>query len=670
MGLFDNFPYTNFHELNLMWILEALKEIQTTTEQFVAINSLKYADPIQWNIVQQYEKNTIVIDPLTGTAYISVQPVPSGVALTNTDYWTVVFDLGSFVTRASKNFTDRWEDTTTLTATFPTNANDWLVWGDTLYRALVNITAGDQYVVDSNIKHFTMEEYLGHIEDLDITGALNLVDALNLVYNALLNKEGDLDDLNTTDKTNLVAAINEVLQTISNITGDRNDLTTTDKSNLVAAINENVTSISNINTRLNKARVYNVRHYGAVGDGVTDDSTAVNAALSAALTTHGILYFPAGKYLMDPITVDGIMSIRGEGSHQSLLVPNTTTEDFIKCSATGVTISELQILYETEPTSGYAITLNGYSSLVQNVSIYYPYKGILMNAGTCRVENVYIRESILYRIKTAIRVEGGDSSQIISNSALISMFDTTDNYGIDVTNNAALIISNSAVIGFQTNLRISDEVSAVYSLKVNNCYFDQGRYANIQIGSHCHRIAIYDSWIGDAETYGVDMQNVTDSELDLYNCDIVLNHTCGLNFSGNARAFINGCLIAGSITGVLVQSANNDITLIGNSFHGDDHGGNQYGIYGANTTETLVIISNDFREQTVAIAGVNISSGVKIIKSNAGYNLIGDAYYDNTAGAIKYWNGSTWIIPTNYARYNSGSSKMEYWDGTNWILLS
>ena len=26
MGLFDQFPYTNFHELNLDWILKALKE--------------------------------------------------------------------------------------------------------------------------------------------------------------------------------------------------------------------------------------------------------------------------------------------------------------------------------------------------------------------------------------------------------------------------------------------------------------------------------------------------------------------------------------------------------------------------------------------------------------------------------------------------------------------
>lgn len=118
MGLFDQFPYTNFHELNLDWILRALKELEKTIDQFVSINSLKYADPIQWDITSQYEKNTIVIDPQTGTAYISIQPVPAGVTLTETDYWTVVFNLKNFVVRAAKNFTTRYEDDTTLTATF------------------------------------------------------------------------------------------------------------------------------------------------------------------------------------------------------------------------------------------------------------------------------------------------------------------------------------------------------------------------------------------------------------------------------------------------------------------------------------------------------------------------------------------------------------------------
>jgi hypothetical protein len=42
---------------------------------------------------------------------------------------------------------------------------------------------------------------------------------------------------------------------------------------------------------------YNVKEdYGAVGDGVTDDSTAIQNALNAAVTAQGVLYFPPGDY--------------------------------------------------------------------------------------------------------------------------------------------------------------------------------------------------------------------------------------------------------------------------------------------------------------------------------------------------------------------------------------
>lgn len=184
----NQYPYLNINDLNLDFILKAIGEMQNEVTNFVSINAIKYADPIQWDITRQYEKNTIVIDPVTGTAYISVAPVPAGVALTRPEYWTVVFDLSSFVTKTAKNFTDHFEADTTLTATFNSNAGEWLVWGDVLYKALVNITAGDAYVVNGNIQHFTIED----------------------LYNEYLQTVGDLANLITTDKSNLVNAINEV----------------------------------------------------------------------------------------------------------------------------------------------------------------------------------------------------------------------------------------------------------------------------------------------------------------------------------------------------------------------------------------------------------------------------------------------------------------------------
>jgi len=260
MGIFDHFPYTNFHELNLDWILRMLKEIDTTIDQFVAINALKYADPIQWSITSQYERNTIVIDPQTGTAYISVSPVPVGVAITNPDYWTVVFDLGSFVTRAAKNLANRYEADSTTTATFNTPAGNWLVWGDTLYRALVNITAGDSYIVDGNIKRFTMEDVIGHLTDLIPVNRNNLVEAINWEVENRRDADGDLQTAINTETTNRQNA-DGALQTAI-------DTERTNRQNADGALNTRIDNIlPSVQTAIeSKESKLRDRHFLFIGD--------------------------------------------------------------------------------------------------------------------------------------------------------------------------------------------------------------------------------------------------------------------------------------------------------------------------------------------------------------------------------------------------------------------
>ena len=317
--MFNLYPYMNLNDLNLDYILNAIREMRYEVTNFVSINAIKYADPIQWDITRQYEKNTIVINPITGTAYISVAPVPSGVALTRPEYWTVVFDLGSFVTKAAKNFTDHYEESTTLTATFNSSIGDWLVWGDVLYKALVNITAGDAYVVGSNIDHFTIE---------DLYNAY-----LNTIAN-ILAMIGDLVDLNTADKSSIVNAINEVVAII----GDLTNLTTSDKTSVVNAINEvnanlaqeiidRDTAISNAITALiNNTEIANVKEYGALGDNSTDDTLAIKNAIA----TGKSVYFPRGQYVIsDTLIIGDYQVFFGDGMYSSILKPTFTDKPVI-----------------------------------------------------------------------------------------------------------------------------------------------------------------------------------------------------------------------------------------------------------------------------------------------------------------------------------------------------
>lgn len=94
MGFFNNFPYTNFHELNLDWLLNQMKELGQAFEDFAASNHLVYSDPIAWDITKNYNPNTLVVHD--DVAYVSKQRVPAGIDITNRDYWLAAFDASGY----------------------------------------------------------------------------------------------------------------------------------------------------------------------------------------------------------------------------------------------------------------------------------------------------------------------------------------------------------------------------------------------------------------------------------------------------------------------------------------------------------------------------------------------------------------------------------------------
>ena len=125
-------PYTNFHDLNLDWIIKALTDIDRRLANFVSLNTIKYADPIKWDITSQYAQNTLVLDPQDGTAYLSVQPVPQGVQITNADYWTPVFTLQNFIDPLKKAITAVPQQENGQAATEILPANSVFFVGDVL----------------------------------------------------------------------------------------------------------------------------------------------------------------------------------------------------------------------------------------------------------------------------------------------------------------------------------------------------------------------------------------------------------------------------------------------------------------------------------------------------------------------------------------------------------
>lgn len=162
MGIFEHFPYTNFHELNAGWLVQMMKELDQAMETFKATESLRFADPIIWDITTQYEKSTIVLDS-TGNAYLSLQPVPTGIQLNNNEYWLEIFNFTDYTRTANQNLTVNVETNTTR-ATAAYQVDDWIIWNDVLYKATSPIAIDDTLIVSpaagANLIHFTVEDFI------------------------------------------------------------------------------------------------------------------------------------------------------------------------------------------------------------------------------------------------------------------------------------------------------------------------------------------------------------------------------------------------------------------------------------------------------------------------------------------------------------------------------
>ena len=250
-------PYTNFHDLNLDWIIEVLNEFNTNLTNFVSLATIKYADPIQWNITSQYEANTVVVDS-NGNAYLSVKPVPSGVSLDRVEFWTKIGNFDELWADVKKAITPL-DEGHSLTATANRAVND-LVW---VNGALVRVTramiAGDAYVPGSNCVSSSTNEVLHYL----IT-ALN--EGLSAEKTARENADTQLQTAIGAEKTARENADNDL-------------------QNSIDQLKQDVTKV------LDYA---NVKNYGATGDGSTDDTEAIKTAIASGKD----LYFPDGEYLI------------------------------------------------------------------------------------------------------------------------------------------------------------------------------------------------------------------------------------------------------------------------------------------------------------------------------------------------------------------------------------
>lgn len=156
MAFVDKYPYTDFHELNLDWILKKIKEVDKTVNDFTVFNKLTWAGV--WSAAKSYVKWSIVQDE-NGNGYISIQPVPLNVPLTNTDYWQQIakyeelyaaFDQRINAAQASADNAQNSANSAQNSAnSAQTTADTGVILGSQFFRTAKTILIGDSYAGES-----------------------------------------------------------------------------------------------------------------------------------------------------------------------------------------------------------------------------------------------------------------------------------------------------------------------------------------------------------------------------------------------------------------------------------------------------------------------------------------------------------------------------------------
>ena len=296
-------PYTNFHDLNLDWIMEELNEFNTKLTNFVSLATIKYANPIQWDITSQYEANTVVVDS-NGNAYLSVQPVPSGVSLDRTEFWTKIGNFDELWANVKKAITPN-DEGHSPTATAARAVND-LVWvNGALVRVTRAMNAGDTYVPGSNCVSSSTNEVLHYLID-----AFN--EGLSAEKTARENADTELQTAIDAEKTARKDADSDLQTAIDTEKQAREDADT----QLQNSINQIQTYIS------------------APGAGIkADDKSAAaqnTSTLQTLLDAGHTVYFPSGTYYMsEALYMKRGCGIVGENMRDTALVWTTASNGII-----------------------------------------------------------------------------------------------------------------------------------------------------------------------------------------------------------------------------------------------------------------------------------------------------------------------------------------------------
>ncbi len=290
-------------------------------------------------------------------------------------------------------------------------------------------------------------------------------------------------------------------------------------------------------------QVVSVKDFGAVGNGVANDTTAIQQAIDYVSSIGGgAVNFPTGTYKISTklsITANSVF-LTGEGRQSSVIAPAAMADDFILfngCSQGGVNnLGIIPSAAQTGSTAGIRIK-NCHNVVVDQFLLYGNTRnGIIVEGGAssylCTISNFEISTCAL----SGIEVGAGALAQgvWILDGIVASCYD-----GILLTYASGVYINTVDIISSGNSALATYPVTGQYVTAV----FAEGITADTSIG---HGIALIDN--GGKTT-----------DVNLVNCWAATNGLSGLRCAANTDGvLVSGCrFINNDQRGILIENGKN-----------------------------------------------------------------------------------------------------------------
>jgi hypothetical protein len=351
--------------------------------------------------------------------------------------------------------------------------------------------------------------------------------------------------------------------------------------------------------------VVNVLDYGAVGNGVANDSTAIQAAINS-LASGGTVYFPVGNYLCTSGLTISNNKVSLEFSNGAALTYTTATQILLtitgsSCQLLGATINAPATFDGTNAPLGYSIVK------IQNENF---------TADNCTVNNVpragFWFDECNNGVVTNCRIDGGTSDTFYTGSNPV-------HFGI---------VIDTPSTGSQGNYVIANNiikrcVQGAGSGSTGAASFEQSMAVTGNVFELCWNHGWYTSGLGNGITVSGNAFNACQIPIALTGKNhVVIGNTLTVQTSGTGSQTDNewqgislrdpvGCVVIGNVIKGEAPDGSAVISLEDLS-----------GVSGANTVENNIVSNNTIEITNSTVAGVSAIRLFAQSTTNVSNNII------------------------------------------------